>query len=465
MMGKPAVMQAMAEWKDSVAAASADTRGMLCDILSRHRDDLRTRYAHYLATDTEIARIVPDGDARGALTESFMAWISHLLTLNADEAEAFATRQIEVGNMMARIGLPAHAVSRAMRKLKLWFLLYLDRDDIPRDMAIKAMRLLIATIDTSVEIRETSYQTNRDHQSRIEEAYRLHALGQNLAMERERQRAALMEWSQQLMTALYQPGDRPVLSPLCSSDFGLWLTHKARAIFEGAEEIEAIERAMELIDRDLVPQLSATSYADRDLVIALISRLQDEVTAIKFCLSTLFESRLEIENGRDPLTHLLNRRFLSTVLMREVALQKTHPGNGFCMVMLDVDHFKAINDQYGHLAGDTALQNIAATVVACARPSDFVFRYGGEEIALVLVDCDIATAERVATRIRDAIADTPVILADGTELALTASLGVAAFEGDLDYEKLIARADAAVYAAKAGGRNRVVTTTSLDEAA
>ena len=213
IIDNPSVRQAMADWTESVAQAGPETRKVAYDILTEHSADLRRRYGAYLENDEEIAAVVPAGRARDELTDTFMAWVDHLLSLNEDEADAFAARQIEIGDMMARSGLPAHAVSRAMRKLKLWFLLYLDRDAVPRAAAIRTMRLLIATIDISVELRETSYQANRDQQSRIEEAYRLHALGQNLAMERERQRASLMEWSQALMTALYHPADRIALPP------------------------------------------------------------------------------------------------------------------------------------------------------------------------------------------------------------------------------------------------------------
>src|SRR5690606_40596520 len=106
------------------------------------------------------------------------------------------------------------------------------------------------------------------------------------------------------------------------------------------------------------------------------------------------------------LTRLLNRRFLPTILRREVALQ-ANTGRQFAVLMLDLDHFKAINDQYGHEAGDRALQHVAAILVENTRGSDYLFRYGGEEFVVVLGPGSRSEAVAGARAPRRASAESP----------------------------------------------------------
>jgi diguanylate cyclase (GGDEF)-like protein len=121
--------------------------------------------------------------------------------------------------------------------------------------------------------------------------------------------------------------------------------------------------------------------------------------------------------------------------------------------MVDVDHFKELNDRHGHLAGDAALCALAERFRERLRAEDVVGRFGGEEFVIALPDADAEGAARVAEAVRAAVADRPVAIAD-MELTLTVSVGFAAWQDD-ELEPLLARADRALYAAKAAGRNCV----------
>lgn len=124
--------------------------------------------------------------------------------------------------------------------------------------------------------------------------------------------------------------------------------------------------------------------------------------------------------------------------------------------MIDLDNFKTVNDVYGHQAGDDALRAVAATIRSCIRATDVAGRYGGEELAVVLVDTDRPGAMQTAERIRQAIAARAITTAAGETFHVTASLGVAVFPGDGDSLPAIVRAaDAALYAAKLAGKNCV----------
>ena len=161
----------------------------------------------------------------------------------------------------------------------------------------------------------------------------------------------------------------------------------------------------------------------------------------------------------DPLTGLYNRRYMTThgeALVDEAA----NRGKAFSLLMLDLDHFKRINDEYGHDVGDRVLQELARRLKAHVRRLDIVCRIGGEEFVVLLPGTPIDIAQRVAERLRIAIAEEPFQVGTPEEplsLNVTTSIGVAGFErSDDTLESILKRADEALYEAKNAGRNRVV---------
>ncbi len=156
---------------------------------------------------------------------------------------------------------------------------------------------------------------------------------------------------------------------------------------------------------------------------------------------------------RDPLTGLWNRMAFDEALHREIELAR-RAQRPLSLVVFDVDHFKRINDHYGHDAGDALLRCIAATAERCCRASDIVYRYGGEEFVLLLGNTDLMGACRVAERLRRQVARSRCRHHD-VELKATISLGVADWREGEDGAELFRRADEALYQAKASGRNCV----------
>jgi diguanylate cyclase (GGDEF)-like protein len=160
---------------------------------------------------------------------------------------------------------------------------------------------------------------------------------------------------------------------------------------------------------------------------------------------------------RDGLTNLYNRRFLAARIHDEVARARRE-SQPLSVIMIDIDHFKRINDLWGHAAGDEVLQRVADTLIWYVRPDDLSARFGGEEFVALLPGTDVAQAEEIAERIRAAI-EKLHIPAFGAVPAphVTASLGVARLESAPDdVDELLRRADDAMYEAKDLGRNRCV---------
>jgi diguanylate cyclase (GGDEF)-like protein len=169
----------------------------------------------------------------------------------------------------------------------------------------------------------------------------------------------------------------------------------------------------------------------------------------------------------DFLTGFHNRRYLHARLREELArAQRTR--QAIICLMIDVDHFKRINDQYGHLAGDAVLREVAHRIDAEMRISDTGARFGGDEFAMVLSHAVMADGEKVAGRVLHAVRSHPITINKGVSETVTLSIGVAAAHpgsGMRDYkvlaERLIAEADAALYRAKSAGRNRIAISPNV----
>lgn len=158
----------------------------------------------------------------------------------------------------------------------------------------------------------------------------------------------------------------------------------------------------------------------------------------------------------DPLTRLANRRAFLERFQAELA-RAVRSGKGVAVIILDVDHFKSVNDAYGHAVGDRALEQIAQALHSAVRTSDLVARIGGEELAVLMPDTDTAGALVVAERCRNAVAAIGLI-AKGNVVALSATFGVAATTPGQpvpDVDAMLAAADQGLYVGKQAGRNRV----------
>jgi two-component system, cell cycle response regulator len=178
-------------------------------------------------------------------------------------------------------------------------------------------------------------------------------------------------------------------------------------------------------------------------------------------------ARLVRSGLTDFLTGLHNRRYLHARLREELARAQRAKQPVACL-MLDVDHFKRINDQYGHLAGDAVLREVAQRIDTEMRMSDTGVRFGGDEFAIVLPQGGVGDGERLAARVLEAVRSQPVSIGGHAQEPVTVSIGVAAAapdQGTRDFkvvaDRLIAEADAALYRAKSAGRNRFAVSKNV----
>lgn len=438
------------------ATLPAEGRKLLAQVVRRHADALVHAFYANLLEDPEAAPSLSHELVTERLSRSMQRWLTGLFCADtAEEVVAAMALQRKVGEVHARIHIPMHLVIRGTRVLKAELAAALRRES-PPDMLVDVLLYMDSLFDIALEKMSLAFMRDLKRGVRTDEAYRLFALGQNISAERERQRAALLEWGHSVLVALHARGHDDSLPRIASAEFGLWLHHKGSAMFEGTPELDNLLAAAVYLDETLLPTLTRANRAGQaDQVFALVNDLQARLAEIKYFLTQLFDQVAEIESGSDPLTNVLNRRFLPSVLAREVAIAiRDH--SAFSVLLIDVDHFKQINDTFGHDGGDHVLRQAAELLHQTCRSSDFVFRYGGEEFLVVLVDIHGVNALRIAEKLREAFAQHTMRLPDKRTVSCTISVGVASFDGHPDYEYLITRADRALYRAKEEGRNRCV---------
>ncbi len=211
------------------------------------------------------------------------------------------------------------------------------------------------------------------------------------------------------------------------------------------------ETSIEVLIRSLL--------AEAQLIVARTNQMEAELTRNAELLKSMQRSLDDTKKAAltDGLTGLANRRHFDDT-MQKLAGQAMNDGFDLSLVLIDIDHFKRINDNFGHPVGDQVLQLVGATLRGTLRPNDFAARYGGEEFAIVLARTSSEVAAEIANRLREAFSSKRVVVRDTKqEIGLvTLSAGVGSYLPGESLTDWLKRTDAALYSAKQGGRNRVV---------
>jgi diguanylate cyclase (GGDEF)-like protein len=267
--------------------------------------------------------------------------------------------------------------------------------------------------------------------------------------------------------APHGPGDRLVLAKRGRVFDGGAFTTKGRVVRLGGVDYRGLPalvpdangtrlialRPKHVIDSNVAPYQARVRYAALGSFSLLILVAFLFAGPIMRLLGDF--RRVASQAATDSLTGLANRRTLDEELVLE--WRRAHRvGDSLAFVLLDLDNFKQVNDTHGHPAGDAVLRAVGQVLLGGVRQVDLAGRYGGEEFALVLPETDLPGALKLAERLRAALESTPVELADGTTLHVTASFGVALKDQLGSADELVAVADEALYAAKGAGKNRVM---------
>ena len=198
------------------------------------------------------------------------------------------------------------------------------------------------------------------------------------------------------------------------------------------------------------------------MLMARMSRIRQRLSQQREELARAL-AQLQVIATRDELTGLPNRRQMQALMDQELLRSQRHR-HDFCIAVLDLDHFKLVNDTHGHAAGDEVLRRFAAAAQAALRGTDVLARWGGEEFLVLLPDTGMPLARSGMERLREQIAAMPVDLASGARVSLTVSIGLTGYRRGETLAQTLARADQWLYQAKAEGRNRTCIDPGPDAA-
>jgi diguanylate cyclase len=229
-----------------------------------------------------------------------------------------------------------------------------------------------------------------------------------------------------------------------------------RRRLESANDLTELRQLQDLLVRE-----AGTAASEASRMRNQLGELSTQVNTSQQQIDTLERALVETRQAMnlDPLTRVPNRRAMND-WVESTLYPPGRPERGYSLLVLDLDHFKKVNDTHGHLAGDAVLSETAKRVKLGIRDMDMLARYGGEEFVLVLPDCDLHIARAVADRMCALVARKPVTH-ENVPIPVTTSIGVATKRPGEAFKEVFERADQCVYQAKQGGRNRAVTELSL----
>lgn len=447
------------EWRSILLCFTPHVRSVMQQLVKNNSTMLALHFYEAMMEDAAAESFLSHDQVQTRLKPTMEKWLEEVFSLDPEaDLEKSAQHQVKIGEVHARIDLPVYLVLRGASRIKdgIHNLMLLN-STLNAQERLAAMQLVMRVMDLTMEIMAQAYATSRDRTSRSKEAYRLFALTQNVSTLRERRRAELLDWQNQCLFNHALGTNAPDMPKLSASDFGLWFRHKGAHVFQGAPEAAIILKSMEYVDTELLPRFQQSTP---ETLLQQLGELREQARNIALNLEALFEHNSQMDAGRDVLTHLLNRKFLPVVLSQEVAYAR-ESNTTFSVLTLDIDHFKRINDTWGHESGDLVLQQISTMLSNNSRGGDYVFRMGGEEFLVILVDTSAVAALRMAEKLRAQVARDPFTIAQNEQLPITISIGVATFDGHPDYQRVLRQSDEALYAAKNRGRNCVVSAQEL----
>ena len=194
----------------------------------------------------------------------------------------------------------------------------------------------------------------------------------------------------------------------------------------------------------------------KKLISTIVTVIGVFILGIIVLVYRIVHKSLELDVITDPLTKLYNRKYFNRILHDQTVLNSRYESE-FSLILFDIDFFKSINDEFGHPTGDSVLVKLASIFKNHIRESDYIFRIGGEEFAIIVPQTDLKQSEHLAEKYRAIVDETDFEIGR----SVTASFGVSQFDADEGVEGLIKRADKALYLAKSSGRNKVVLSSDI----
>lgn len=444
---------AVTRWRELRSQSSQTTRGLVSQVVHQLSGELADRFYSVMMADPEAGHLLDHQRVNERLRASMKRWITEVFDESVP-VEDVVQRQHKAGEVHARLGVELEWVTRGARVLKRSITEALLAGELTRTGFSEAVTYVHEMIDMAISRMNAAYASDADRQARSDESYRLYFMIQNLRVERERQKARLLEWSQEILVRGYRvaaegEGTMPT-HVLSRSAFGLWLEHKASMLFEGAPEIEDMRLRVRDIESELLPRL-AVAPGTLEIARSTMSEIALRVDEIKALLASVFDRYEATEESGDSGSMVLNRRYLPTVARREIA-HASQGARGFGMLAIEVDDMGSVREVLGVENVGALEAQLADILVDCVRAGDFIFRVGEDRYLAVVVEADADGLMAVARGMHRRVQETRLRAPGATSVSISVRVGVAAHDGHPDYQRLVDRALDALRQAGLDGR-------------
>lgn len=419
--------------------------------IQQHASTLVYEFYKKMLDEKESAEFFSDDLIQQRLQKTLYQWLleSFGVAIKQNYIEAVEKQKL-VGHVHARVGIPSWIIIRGVREIEKK-IFEIAATQQAKENILSMIGYIIELLSFSTEIMCRSYEEKTEVHQETKHSYRLFSAMQDVSIQKDKQRSILLDWENELIFKAFSLPEN-IFHPLLSkSEFGLWFIHKASYAFTGAEQVNVITALIGEVDV-LIDKIGQS--ADKKYIHQAIQYLRQKNREIQYLLEQLFQVADYIDVGNDSLTKLLSRRYLDTIVSREMEFARKN-NTPLCLLAIDADYFKLVNDRYGHAAGDSALKYLAEILTKYSKGSDYAFRVGGEEFLVLLVDTDIVRSKVIAESIRQSIEASALYTVDNIPFKFTVSIGVNSYDGHLDYQKFLDAVDVSLYAAKNSGRNQV----------
>lgn len=423
--------------------------------IEQHVDCLVLAFYEQMVLLPKAAEFFSDDIVQKRLQQTLKNWLLDTFQVPfKDSYQSAVEQQLKVGRVHARVGIPSWLIMRGVREIYANIFNIQAASPSPHDARLNSY--FIQVIGLTTEVMCCSYEENSVEKHEDKQSYRAFSAMQDVAIQKDHQRSSLLNWENDLMYKVFSGQDVRQCPVLSKAEFGLWFIHKAAYAFQGTAQVDVI--LQRIADADAL-KAKLADLDNREQQLETIQHIRQINREVQNLLEQLFQMVDYLQAGNDPLTQLMSRRYLNTILAREIHFSRQND-SALALLAIDADFFKQLNDHYGHAQGDLALKFIADTLREYTRGSDYAFRAGGEEFLVLLVDTSFVQAQMIAENIRKHIAEHRLALADGQSLQVTVSIGCVNYDGHPDYQNLLDAADAALYQAKRKGRNCVYSRLS-----
>lgn len=403
-----------------------------------------------LLKNPKTAEFLTHNEVERRLKGSMIGWLEYTFDYSRirSDPEGFREYQFNVGCVHSRVNIGLYVLNYAKVVLKRGIF---EIDDAATLFDPGTLRYISDVVDYAVDMFNEAYLTEIIETTRHQQALRIITSSHQLALDLERAKGEVTAW---IKDTMWRVSQNQTLGKKKVNDLNIyhWLKHKGSfsfsdqsttgALLEKCDELRIVETAIDqaLQDEASSNQLLATAMAASDRICELLDQV--------------IEGVLRAEQNIDALTRTLSRRYLLAIAQREVLFAR-QTGNPFCVLMIDIDDFKKVNDEHGHRFGDQALEQVAGVLMERVRPGDYVFRYGGEEFLVLISETDAEAGAMIAEDIRRRIYALEIAISDSNNISLSVSIGVGEYDFHPDFMRTLDIADRRLYLAKDAGKNRV----------